>query len=62
LETQEKKTTETEAHSPLATVYACTTPDGRFPAKSTNQIKVRVAHAHVHRQIPARAPQGSWGI
>ena len=27
------KTTETEAHSSLATVYACTVPGGRFPAK-----------------------------
>ena len=25
-----KKTTETEAHSPLATVYACTVPGGKI--------------------------------
>ena len=31
LETE--KTTETEAHSSLATVYACTVPGCRFPAK-----------------------------
>ena len=28
-----KKTTETEARSSLATVYACTIPGGRLPAK-----------------------------
>jgi len=28
-----RKTTETETHSSLATVYACAVPGGRFPAK-----------------------------
>jgi len=30
---KEEKTTEKEAHSSLATVYTCTVPSGRFPAK-----------------------------
>ena len=29
----EEKTTETETHSSQVTVYACTVPGGRFPAK-----------------------------
>jgi len=33
LKTEEKKMTETEARSPLATAYACTVPGGRIPAK-----------------------------
>jgi len=49
LETQEK-TTETEAHSPLATVYACPVPGGRFLVKFGCQpIKLDLhllVHAH----------------
>ena len=33
MEKKTKKTTETEAHSPLVTAYACTVPSGRFLAK-----------------------------
>jgi len=62
LETQEKKTTETETRSPLATVYACTVP---FPAKfwmPTNQITAVSARAHASRELCARALQASRGI
>ena len=50
--------------STLTTGYSLRVHNSRrsIPAKSTNQIRVRVAHAHVYRQIPARAPLGSRGI
>ena len=59
-----RKTTETEARSPLATVHACTIPGGRFPAKmwmSTNQIRAIPERAHVSRELRARAP-GHLGV
>jgi len=45
-----RKTTETEARSPLATVYACTIPGGRFPAKFGCQpIKLELClHEHTY--------------
>ena len=57
LETQEK-TTETEAHSSLATVYACTASRQPIPGKiwiPANQIRERSAHAHVSRELRTRA-------
>ena len=65
LETREKKMTETEARSSLATVDACTVPGGQFPAKiwiPTNQIRAAFLCAHVSREVRARALQASRGI
>ena len=59
------KTTETEAHSPLATVYACTDSRQSIPGKiwvPTNQIRAISASAHASRELLARAVQASRGI
>ena len=64
LETQEK-TTETEARSSPATVYACTVPGWSIPGKiwmPTNQIRAISPRAHVSRELRARALQASRGI
>jgi len=60
LETQEK-TTETEARSSPATVYACRVPGWSIPGKiwmPTNQIRALHTSAHVSRELRARALQG----
>jgi len=49
----EEKTTETEARSSPATVYACTVPRWSIPGKiwmPTNQIRAISAGAHVSRE------------
>jgi len=59
------KTTETEAHSPLATVYACTDSRQSIPGKiwvPTNQTRAISASAHASRELLARAVQASRGI
>ena len=59
-----RKTTETEARSPLATVYTCTISRRSIPGKiwtSTNQITAIPASAHVSRELRARAP-GHLGV
>jgi len=57
LETKGKKSIETESHSPLATVYACTFPSGRFPAKFGCQpIKLKLyplAHTYPANYVRA---------
>jgi len=61
----EKKTTETEAHSPLAIVNACTVPGWSIPGKiwmPTNQITAMSAGAHLSRELRERAPEASRGI
>ena len=45
-------TTETEAHSPLATAYACTVPGGRFPAKFGRQ-PIKLEHYPCVHAYPA---------
>ena len=53
-----RKTTETEARSSLATVYACTVPGWSIPGKiwmPTNQIRDLSAGAHAPRELRARA-------
>ena len=60
-----EKTTETEARSSLATVYACRVSEWSIPGKiwmPTNQIRVVAARAHVSRELRARALQASRGI
>ena len=60
-----EKTTETEAHSSLATVHACTVSRGSIPGKiwmPTNQIRAISARAHVFRELGARALQLSRSI
>ena len=55
-----KKTTETEARSPLATVYTCTVSSRSIPGKiwmPTNQITAISVRAHVFRELRARAPR-----
>ena len=53
----QRKTTETETRSPLATVYACT---DRFPPKqersqmSTNQIVALLARARLQARATSR--------
>ena len=57
-----KKTTETEARSSPATVYACTVPGWSIPGKiwmPTNEIRAVSAGAHVFRELRARALQAS---
>jgi len=58
LETEEKST-ETETHSSLATVYACTVPGGRFPAKlgvtRFTQVEVRKLYITWSEIVSARA-------
>ena len=64
-DSKEKKTTETEAHSSLATLHACTVPGWLIPGKFwmlTNQIRVISARARVSRELRARALQASRGI
>ena len=64
-EKKKKKTTETEARSPLATVYACTVPGWSIPGKiwtPTNQIRATSPGAHASRELRARALQASRGI
>ena len=64
-DSEKKKTTETEARSSLATVYACTVPGWSIPGKiwmPTNQIRAISAGAHVPRELRARALQASRGI
>ena len=59
------KTTEKEAHSPLAKVYACRVSWWLNPGKiwmPTNQVTAVSARAHVSRELSARAPQASRGI
>ena len=59
------KTTETEARSILATVYACIFSRRSIPGKiwiPTNQIRALCAHAHLSRELCARAVQASRGI
>ena len=54
----ERKTTETETRSPLATVYACRVSRRSIPGKiwmPTNQIRAISASANVSREIRARA-------
>jgi len=61
----QEKMTETEAHSPLATVYACTVSGWSIPGKlwiPTNQIRDMSGSAHVYRELRARALQASWSI
>ena len=56
-----KKTTETEARSSPATVYACTVPGWSIPGKiwmPTNQIRALYTDARVSRELRARALQG----
>ena len=64
LETQEK-TTETEAHSSLAKVYACTDSGWSIPGKiwmPTNQIRAVSARARLRRELRARALTAFRGI
>jgi len=59
-DSRKKKTTETEARSPLATVYTCTISGRSIPGKiwmPTNQITAISARAHVFRELRARAPR-----
>jgi len=65
LETQNKKTTETETRLPWPKVDACTVSWQSIPGKirmPTNQIRAMYADAHVSRELCARAPQASQGI
>ena len=60
-----KKTTETEARSSSATVYACGVSGWLIPGKiwmPTNQIRAVSARAHVSHELRARALQASRGI
>jgi len=55
-----KKTTETESHSPLPTVYTCRASSRSSPGKiwmTTNQITAVSACARVSRELRARALQ-----
>jgi len=59
-----KKTTETDARSSLATVFACTASRRLIPGKiwmPTNQIRALSAYAHVSRELRTRAVQASRG-
>jgi len=60
----QKKTTETEARASLAKVYACEDSGWSIPGKMwmpTNQIRAISAHAHLSRELRARAPSGISG-
>jgi len=61
----QEKTTETDARSILATVHACIFSRRSIPGKiwiPTNQIRTQRAHAHLSRELCARAVQISRGI
>ena len=45
---ESRKTTETETHSPLTIVYACTVSWRRFPAKFGCQPVMLELYPHVH--------------
>ena len=60
-----RKKTETEAHSSLAKVYACTDSGWSIPGKiwmPTNQIRAVSARARLRRELRARALTAFRGI